>query len=115
MMDKSSDSKRKGIIGTGAFHLIVLIIFMFTGLTMPNPLPDEEGMPIELDLGNTDFGSGDMQPESIEPQDITEPVSEPFENTPVEAVEEMATQNTESEIAAPKEVTEERSKKRNLN
>ncbi len=108
MMDKSGDSKRKGIIGTVAFHLILLIIFIFTGLTMPNPLPDEEGMPIELDLGNTDFGSGDMQPESTEPQEITEPVSEPVETTPVEAVEEVATQNTESEIAAPKEVTEKK-------
>ncbi|GAB5539863.1 MAG: hypothetical protein Salg2KO_19660 [Salibacteraceae bacterium] len=107
-MQAPDDNKRKGIIGTIVFHIALLIIFLFTGLTMPNPLPDEEGMPIELDLGNTDFGSGDEQPQSTDPQEITEPISEPVETTPTEAVEEVATQNTESAIAAPKEVTEEK-------
>lgn len=107
-MKAPDDNRKKGIIATIVFHLALLIIFLFTGLTMPNPLPDEEGLPIELDLGNTDFGSGDEQPQSTEPHEITEPVSEPVEATPVEAVEKVTTQNTESAIAAPKEVEQEK-------
>ena len=103
-MKTPDDNKKRGIIATIVFHVALLIIFLFTGLTMPNPLPDEVGMEIEMDFGNTDLGSGEVQPQSTEPQEITEPVSEPIESTPVEAVEEVATQNTESAIAAPKEV-----------
>ena len=59
-------------------------------------------------LGNTDLGSGEEQPQSTDPQEITEPISEPTEANPVEAVEEVATQNTESAISAPKEVEKEK-------
>ncbi|MDA7744740.1 TonB C-terminal domain-containing protein [bacterium] len=107
-MKAPDDNKKKGIIATIVFHAALLIIFLFTGLTMPNPLPDEIGMEIEMDFGNTDLGSGEEQPQSSEPQEITEPVSEPVETNPVDAVEEVATQNTESAIAAPKEVKEEK-------
>ncbi|MEZ4721043.1 MAG: TonB family protein [Flavobacteriales bacterium] len=104
-MKKQSDSKRKGMIGTVVFHLVLLIIFLFTGLTMPVPLPDEKGLPVQLDLGNVDFGSGDEQPQSTEVPEVTEPISEPqpTEANPVEAVEEVATQTDASAISAPKE------------
>jgi hypothetical protein len=107
-MKAPDDNKKKGIIATIVFHLALLIIFLFTGLTMPNPLPDEIGMEIEMDFGNTDLGSGEEQPQSTDPQEITEPISEPTEANPVEAVEEVATQNTESAISAPKEVEKEK-------
>ena len=107
-MNFSDNHKQKGIIGTLVFHLALLIIFLFTGLTMPVPLPDEMGMPVQLDLGNTEFGSGDEQPESTEPTEVSEPVSEPVESNTVEAVEEVATQTTESAVSAPKEVEQEK-------
>ncbi len=107
-MKAPDDNKKKGIIATIVFHIALLIVFLFTGLTMPNPLPDEMGMEIEMDFGNTDLGSGEEQQQSSEPQEITEPANEPVETNPADAVEEVATQNTESAIAAPKEVKEEK-------
>jgi periplasmic protein TonB len=101
-MNKAIDSKRKGIIGTIVFHLVLLIIFLFTGITMPDPLPDEKGLPVQLDLGNVDFGSGEEQPESTEEPEITDPVTEPVESNPSESMEEVETQNEASEISAPK-------------
>jgi len=50
----------KGIVGTVIFHALVLICFIFFGFTTPLPLPEEEG--IEVNLGNSDEGMGDIEP-----------------------------------------------------
>lgn len=102
-MEKSKEHKKRGIIATIVVHLLLLIIFMFTGLTMPNPLPEEKGLPVQLDLGNTDFGSGDEQPQSTQEPDVTEPITEPepVESNPVEAPEEVATQDEISAESVP--------------
>lgn len=107
-MAKQKDHQRKGLIGTIVFHVLLLVIFLFTGLTMPVPLPDETGLPVQLDLGNTDFGSGEEQPESTEIPEEVQPISEPVETNPVEAVEEVATQDDASAVAAPKETEQEK-------
>jgi hypothetical protein len=100
-------NKRKGAIGTAVFHLALLLIFLFSGLTMPDPIPDDSPMPIQLDLGNVDYGSGEVQPQSTDPQEIPEPVTDPVESSPEEAFEELATQTESSAISAPKEVSKE--------
>ncbi|MCO4806136.1 MAG: hypothetical protein KC456_06035 [Flavobacteriales bacterium] len=105
-MKKQKDDKRKGIIGTIVFHLVLLVIFLFTGLTMPVPIPDDSPMPIQLDLGNTEFGSGDEQPQSTQVPEVVEPISEPVETTPTEAVEELATQEVESAMTTPEKPVE---------
>ena len=46
--------RRKGLIGTIIFHLILLLIFIFLGLTHMEPIP-EEGM--EVDFGNFEDGA----------------------------------------------------------
>lgn len=99
-------NKRKGLIGTLVFHLVLLVIFLFMGLTIPVPMPEEEGLPVQLDLGNTDFGSGDEQPERTNPADISEPISEPepVESNPQESQEEVATQEN-SDFSIPEETT----------
>ncbi|HNW70324.1 MAG TPA: energy transducer TonB [Bacteroidales bacterium] len=50
----------KGIVGTLVFHALLLICFIFFGFTTPLPLPEEEG--IEVNLGNSDDGMGDIEP-----------------------------------------------------
>ncbi len=58
--------KIKGIIGTIIYHLLVLLALLFFGLTTPLPLPGEEG--VEVNLGNSDMGSGIVQqviPEAV--------------------------------------------------
>ncbi len=58
-MQEEKAHKRKGLIGTIVFHLCLLILFLFTGFTEPDPLPKEEGMPLQIRLGFDDAGSGE--------------------------------------------------------
>lgn len=92
--------RKRGLIATIAFHIGLLIIFLFTGLTIPLPFPPEEaGLPIELAFGDTDNGSGEEQP-MTPVQEVSEPVSEAVPE-PAEPVEEVATQAEESPMSAP--------------
>lgn len=79
----------KGLAGTILFHLILLVCFLFLGLRTPLPLPEEEG--VEVNLGYSDQGMGDAQPEepaeNASPIDQTEPVNE-----------QITTQNTEESV-----------------
>ena len=43
-------SKRKGIIGTILFHVLLLVAFLFMGLTYQDPPPAEEGISINFGL-----------------------------------------------------------------
>ena len=99
--------KRRGLIGTIIFHLVLLIVFLFYGLTIPVPIPEEVGG-VELDLGNVDFGSGDEQPESTADPVDTEPITEPVESSPVESPEDVATQDDISDYSVPEEVKPEK-------
>ena len=102
-------NKRRGLIGTIVFHVILLVVFLFTGLTIPVPIPEEEGLPVQLDLGNTDFGSGPEQPMSSAEPDVTEPITEPepVDASPVESPEEVATQDADSDMSVPEETKPE--------
>lgn len=90
-------NKRNGIIGTVLFHLLLLLIFIFTGLTYPEPLP-EQG--ILINFGTTDEGFGNVQPEDITSTESTENTEETTVEQsnppePTESVEEVVTQNIE--------------------
>jgi outer membrane biosynthesis protein TonB len=57
----------KGLAGTLIFHLVLLLCFLFFGFTTPLPLPEEEG--VEVNLGYSNDGSGDIQPVTPNMQD----------------------------------------------
>lgn len=61
-MDKD---KRRGIIGTIAVHIIVLLCLFFFALRTPLPLPGEEG--IEVNFGNDESAFGEVQTDSPPP------------------------------------------------
>ena len=105
-MANSKKHKRKGLYGTLLFHALLLLSFMFMGLTYTIPPPPEEG--ITINFGFDDFGSGDIQPkEAVEElQKSVESLEEV--NTP--KVIETATQTSED---APAIKTEEKPKKEN--
>lgn len=111
-------NKRRGAIGTIAFHVLLLVVFLFTGLTMPVPLPEEEGLPVQLDLGNVDFGSGEEQPQSTTEPEVTEPeiVPEPVTASSPVVEEEVATQEEEAlhDIPEQKEEPKKEEKKPEL-
>ena len=103
-MANSKKHKRKGLYGTLLFHALLLLCFMFMGLTYTIPPPPEEG--ITINFGFDDFGGGDIQPEEVvkELQESVESMEEV--NTP--DVIETPTQTTED---APAIKTEEKPKK----
>ena len=100
--------KREGLIGTIVFHVILLLFFLFYGLTHMVPIP-ETGLTVNF--GTSNVGSGDNQPKAVatpvkeieEPQE--EEVTPPAEPVPEASVPDVATQEVEEAIAVPKAKT----------
>ena len=90
MTSSEKKNKRKGIIGTILFHALLLVAFLFMGLTYQDPPPAEEG--ISINFGFSDEGLGEIEPESTE--DITEIVEEEIIEEQIESTEEIITQST---------------------
>ena len=84
--------KKKALMGTIMFHLLLLLCFIFMGLKYQNPPPAEKG--IAINFGFDDFGSGDTEPS----------ISEPTETkvVPVESTDDISTQDVE-EVSVVKE------------
>jgi len=74
---------RRGLIGTIAFHILILTLFILFGFTTPLPLPEEAG--ILINFGDADLGSGIEEPSYNQ-----EPVPQPVEEVPEEVVEEVS-------------------------
>jgi TonB family protein len=73
-----------GFLGTLAFHILVLCVFIFFGLSVPLPLPAEQG--VEVNLGNSDDGSGNIQPRELANSEQAQPT--PTNNAEDEIVSE---------------------------
>ena len=88
--------KKKALMGTIMFHLLLLLCFIFMGLKYQNPPPAEEG--IAINFGFDDFGSGDTEPS----------ISEPIETKviPAESTDDISTQDVE-EVSVVKEKSKE--------
>ena len=104
-MANSKKHNRKGLYGTLLFHGLLMLSFMFMGLTYTIPPPPEEG--ITINFGFDDFGNGDIQPEEVveELQESVESLEEV--NTP-----EIIETNTQTSVDAPAIKAEEKPKKR---
>ena len=104
MSSSAKKDKRKGILGTILFHGLLLVAFLFMGLTYQIPPPPEEG--ISINFGFSDEGLGEIEPESTE--ETTEIVEEEVIEQQIESTEEIVTQ---SETETPTvEKTEEKKK-----
>ena len=91
MTSSEKKNKRKGIIGTILFHTLLLVAFLFMGLTYQDPPPAEEGISINFGLFS-DEGLGEIEAESTE--EISEIVEEEIIEEQIESTEEIMTQNT---------------------
>lgn len=101
--------KRKGIFGTIVFHLIVISVLLPFGFTTPLPLPGEQG--ILINFGDSDFGTGRIEPkqnEFTEEKVITPPPKEVKQDV----VEENLTQDFEDAPAIEKEKPKEEPKEK---
>ena len=104
MSSSAKKDTRKGILGTILFHGLLLVAFLFMGLTYQIPPPPEEG--ISINFGFSDEGLGEIEPESTE--ETTEIVEEEVIEQQIESAEEIVTQS-ETETPAV-EKTEENEK-----
>lgn len=95
--------KFRGIAGTLVFHMIIVMILLFLGFSTPLPLPGDEG--VEVNLGSSEMGLGDFQPE--EPARSMPATPPPAKVEKVD--EEVVTQDTEEAPAVEesKETTQE--------
>jgi TonB family protein len=95
---KIDKDKRRGIIGSAIVHIILFISLFLIALRTPLPLPGEEG--VEVNLGYTETGIGNVQSDNPPPQSKVvqpkkvqpQPQSEP---EPVQKKEEIIKQDIE--------------------
>ena len=94
--------KRKSAVKTAIIMALLILSFFFVGMQYMDP-PEEMG--IEVNLGNSNIGSGDIQP--MEPvKTAPKPQTTPPEttpSTPTETADEVLTQQTdEAPVVTPK-------------
>ncbi|OUV70260.1 MAG: hypothetical protein CBC83_08655 [Flavobacteriales bacterium TMED123] len=88
MTASEKKSKRNGLFGTILFHVLLIVAFLFMGLTYQIPPPPEEG--ISINFGYMDQGSTELEPE--DKADIPEPVQEEIVEQQSTAEQEVVTQ-----------------------
>jgi TonB family protein len=101
------NDKLKGIAGTIVFHALLLVVLIFMALRTPLPLPDEAG--VEVNLGYSDEGMGQVQPKEPMPQMAAAPPvasEERPEDIVTEETEEVPAIKPVQEKPKPKEKTE---------
>ncbi|MBK8805927.1 MAG: hypothetical protein IPO21_04445 [Bacteroidales bacterium] len=110
----TGNNKNSALIGAVLFHVILILILIFSTLSTPPPtFPDPEG--ITVDIGMDETGMGETEPlfnpnpEPITPvtETETEPVSEPevADNSPLTQEDDSP---TEEEIRKEKELAEKK-------
>lgn len=90
--------KYKGIIGTILVHVGILVMLVLLGFTTILPLPEEEG--VEVNLGYSDQGMGTIQPKEIPV--VQQKAPPPRPKSKPDVVEEVVTQDTEDAPAEEK-------------
>ena len=99
--------KTKGIIGTILFHSLLIILFLFMGLTYRIPPPPEEG--ISINFGYMDEGKTNKEPE--DKSVIPEPVSNEIIEEQNTSVKEIITQQNNKLPAIEKDRRENKDPK----
>jgi len=92
---ESNKYKVRGIIGTVVFHSLLILALILCALKTPLPLPGEEG--VEINLGYSETGMGNIQPVSQPKPEIAKITPRPTPKpTPQPVVKEkIVTQDTE--------------------
>jgi outer membrane biosynthesis protein TonB len=85
---KERKSRIAAVAGTILFHALMLVVLLLLAFHTPLPLPGEEG--VEVNLGYSDEGMGDIQPEvpALAPNTAPPP-------SQTKASEQLVTENTE--------------------
>lgn len=107
---------KRGITGTLIFHLGLVILFIFSGLITPLPLPEEEG--ILINFGTSYEGEGFIEPSAtLQTQAVEQAEPIPSETTiqSGKTEEETLTQDfEEAPVVESKALEEERKREEEL-
>jgi len=103
---KSFIQNTRAYLGTGIFHITLVLLLILFGFKTPLPLPSEEG--ILINFGTEELGSGLIEPsESNSAQEESSPASsipDPSDSAPSDE-ENILTQDLEETVALPDEET----------
>ncbi len=91
--------KNRAFASTVILHAVLLAVFVFFGLSVPHPLPEEHGVLVVR--GYMEEGAGERQPLAAPPPDPRE-----SRVTPEADPEAVVTQDTEESVPMPDEVAE---------
>lgn len=83
-MSQELKDKVKAGFGTILFHAMLLLALFFMALKTPLPLPEEEG--VEVDLGFSEVGQNVQQ---VQPEEIQAPPPQPDQKIVEEVIEEV--------------------------
>ncbi|HVI49376.1 MAG TPA: hypothetical protein VM802_31210 [Chitinophaga sp.] len=79
-MEEQNRTKNIKAFGvTIGVHALLLVAFLFAGFSAPPPLPDQD-LGMEVNLGTSDQGMGDVQPLNPNPPSADTPTPAPAEN-----------------------------------
>ncbi|MFO7756732.1 MAG: cell envelope integrity protein TolA [Bacteroidales bacterium] len=88
--------KKKGIIGTVVFHIILAVVLIITGFHTQVPLPEEEG--ILVNFGTDDTGSGMLEPAaSSSPEESSSAQESSADIPPEQTVDEVQSEQEAEE------------------
>lgn len=102
MSEKTKDKIKAGF-GTIVFHALLLLALFFLALKTPLPLPDEEGVEVNIGFSNVGRDVQQVQPEEIQappPQAVQEMVEEQAEEKTADAPEEEIIEQETDEAPA---------------
>lgn len=109
MIQLQNKNRIKGIIASILVHILLLLVLFFLALTTPLPLPEEEG--VEVDLGYSNQGVGELQPESAGGAPPIKQLEAPPSSS---AEEEVLTQQTEEAPSIPEQPKPKPEKKKEV-
>jgi outer membrane biosynthesis protein TonB len=105
-MSNEKKIRNRGILGTVLFHSGMLLVLLLLALRTPLPLPEEEG--VMVNLGYDETGMTSFQMETAAP---SEAIADAQLTSTVAAPEDVLVQDTEEAPAIPSENKEKRKQK----
>jgi len=98
---------RRGLLATIIYHLLILLLMVFTGLKFPVPPPEEEGILVNFGTDDTGFGQFEPQGDDQQAGDPDLPVVDQTEQIMEEVAEPLPAETRPPVETAPPDQTQD--------